>query len=196
MKCGETELVNRKNSLDLLTIEPFKIATTTTVQQQQKNSVKFNLPIELNKFITTLKSSSIKNKELIGIDDIEEFNRNSELLTTILKSKFDDDSNSSSTNKIETKYSSSKISKTKIKERFILNSIIIIIIFIAVLYGIIFGIVLVFLIVNILVIVVCRRYLIFQIFIRVLLKKFMFLQKYTKINKKLAKSVTTINTVK
>ena len=103
MKCGETELVNRKNSLDLLTIEPFKITTSTV---QPKNSIKFNLPIELNKFLTTLKSKT--NKELIAIDDIEEFNRNSILLTTILKTKFDQDSNSS-TNKIETKYSSSKI---------------------------------------------------------------------------------------
>ena len=112
MKCGETEIVNKKNSIS---IQSITVPIATNQPNNKEILSKFNLPIELNKFLTTLKSSSsiLSNKDqsqalLIPIEEqnvLEEFNRNQELLTTILKQKVD---LNSSTNKIETKYNNSK----------------------------------------------------------------------------------------
>ena len=122
MKCGETEIVNKKNSIS---IQSITVPIATNQPNNKEILSKFNLPIELNKFLTTLKSSSsiLSNKDqsqalLIPIEEqnvLEEFNRNQELLTTILKQKVD---LNSSTNKIETKYNNSKA-----LDKLILNSV-------------------------------------------------------------------------
>lgn len=122
MKCGETEIVNKKNSIS---IQSITVPIATNQPNNKEILSKFNLPIELNKFLTTLKSSSsiLSNKDqsqalLIPIEEqnvLEEFNRNQELLTTILKQKVD---SNSSTNKIETKYNNSKA-----LDKLILNSV-------------------------------------------------------------------------